>query len=107
MGSETSDSALIASSCSSPDDFAVIFDRHFDAVFGYLQRRIGHEVAEDLTAETFLVGFNGRYRFDTSQDSARPWLLGIATNLFRHYRRREDATTGISAAWLSPGWLLS
>jgi RNA polymerase sigma factor (sigma-70 family) len=89
MGSQTTDRELIAGSAESPADFAAIFDRHFDAVFGYLQRRIGRDLAEELAAETFLVAFDHRRRFDPSQGGARPWLLGIATNLLRHHARRE------------------
>jgi RNA polymerase sigma-70 factor (ECF subfamily) len=89
MASQTTDRELIADSAQSPADFATIFDRHFDAVFGYLQRRIGRDLAEELAAETFLVAFDNRARFDPSQGAARPWLLGIATNLLRHHARRE------------------
>ncbi len=81
------DSKLI--SVASPGDFAAIFDRHFDAVYAYLQRRIGRHVAEELAAETFLVAFDNRERYDTSRPRALPWLLGIATNLLRGHRRRE------------------
>jgi RNA polymerase sigma factor (sigma-70 family) len=72
-----------------PTDFAAVFDRHFDAVFGYLQRRIGRDLAEELAAETFLVAFDKRDRFDAEQGDALPWLLGIATNLLRRHARRE------------------
>jgi RNA polymerase sigma factor (sigma-70 family) len=70
-------------------DFGAIFDRHFDAVFGYLQRRIGRDLAEELAAETFLVAYDGRGRYDAERGGALPWLLGIATNLLRHHARRE------------------
>lgn len=87
MPPRSPDSKLI--SVASPGDFAAIFDRHFDAVYAYLQRRIGRHVAEELAAETFLVAFDNRERYDTSRPRALPWLLGIATNLLRGHRRRE------------------
>ena len=83
------DNELIAASAERPADFAAIFDRHFDPVFGYLQRRIGRDLAEELAAETFLVAFGSRDRFDPARSEARPWLLGIATNLMRRHWRRE------------------
>ncbi len=89
MDSQTSDSMLISASAESPGDFAAIFDRHFDAVHAYLQRRIGRDLAEELSAETFLVAFDNRHRYDASRGEARPWLLGIATNLLRRHWRRE------------------
>ncbi len=81
------DSELI--SASRPADFAVVFDRHFDAVYHYLQRRIGRDLAEELSAETFLVAFDLRERYDASRADSLPWLLGIATNLLHRHRRRE------------------
>jgi RNA polymerase sigma-70 factor, ECF subfamily len=45
--------------------------------------------ADDIAAETFLIGFRGRHRYDSSWSSARPWLYGIATNLIRQHRRSE------------------
>jgi RNA polymerase sigma-70 factor (ECF subfamily) len=90
MGEATTipDSDLIVASAAAPSAFATIFDRHFDLIFGYLQRRIGPDLAEELAAETFLVAFSGRERYD-SGSAARPWLFGIATNLLRRHQRRE------------------
>jgi len=44
---------------------------------------------EEILAQTFLTAFEKRTRFDPSYGSARPWLLGIATNLIRHHLREE------------------
>ncbi len=74
----------------SPAGFATIFDRHFDAVHAYLQRRIGPDVADELTSQTFLVAFDGRAHYDPAQPDARPWLFGIATNLLRRHHRAEQ-----------------
>jgi RNA polymerase sigma factor (sigma-70 family) len=83
------DSEVISASTASPADFAAIFDRHFDAVHAYLQRRIGPDLADELAAETFLIGFDNRARYDASRRDARPWLFGIATNLLHRHRRDE------------------
>ncbi|HET7443056.1 MAG TPA: RNA polymerase sigma factor [Solirubrobacterales bacterium] len=84
-----SDSEAIVASTSSPSGFAAIFDRHFDAVHAYLQRRVGPDLADELAAQTFLVAFDKRGVYDPAQPDARPWLLGIATNLLRRHRRDE------------------
>lgn len=89
MDGQTSEIGLISTAAVEPVDFTAIFDRHFDAVYAYLQRRIGRDLAEELCAETFLVAFDNRYRYDSSRSAVRPWLLGIATNLLRHHWRRE------------------
>jgi RNA polymerase sigma factor (sigma-70 family) len=72
-----------------PDAFTAIFDRHFDAVYRYLARRTDRARAEDLAASTFTVAFERRERFRPEAASARPWLLGIATNLLRNEWRAE------------------
>ncbi len=77
------DGAIIFASLRHPDLFAVIFDRHAPHVHRYLARRLGREAADDLVAETFLVAFGKRKRYDTARADARPWLYGIAANLIR------------------------
>jgi len=66
-----------------------VFERHFEAVHTYLQRRVGADLADDLTSDTFVQAFRARSKYDLSHYDARPWLLGIATNLVRHHRRAE------------------
>jgi RNA polymerase sigma factor (sigma-70 family) len=58
-------------------------------VYRYVARRAGTEVADDVVADTFLIAFEHRDRFDLSVASALPWLFGIATNALNAHRRRE------------------
>jgi len=83
------DAWLIEQSLERPQLFAAIFDRHFNAVHGYLSRRIGSDRADDLAAATFTVAFERRATFRTGGGDARPWLYGIATNLLRNEKRAE------------------
>jgi RNA polymerase sigma-70 factor (ECF subfamily) len=83
------DSDAISASAGAPAGFATIFDRHFDALHAYLQRRVGPDLADELAAQTFLVAFDGRGSYDPAQPDARPWLFGIATNLLRRHHRDE------------------
>lgn len=89
MEEPTLDSEAISASIRAPVGFATIFDRHFDAVHAYLQRRAGADLADELSAQTFLVAFDKRRGYDRSQSDARPWLFGIATNLLRRHHRDE------------------
>ena len=50
---------------------------------------MGRDLADELAAQTFLVAFDRRARFDLSRTDARPWLFGIATNLLRRHHRHE------------------
>ena len=83
------DAAVIEASRAEPDRFASLFDRHAPYIHRYLARRVGRQAADDLVAETFLVAFGKRARYDPLHPDARPWLYGIATNLIAQHRREE------------------
>jgi RNA polymerase sigma-70 factor (ECF subfamily) len=84
-----SDASVIEQSWDEPDVFAVLFRRHADDIHRYVARRLGTEAADDLMAETFVIAFQQRRRYDLSRPLARPWLYGIATNLVGRHRRTE------------------
>ncbi|HET6296471.1 MAG TPA: RNA polymerase sigma factor [Kribbella sp.] len=83
------DSRLIQLSIREPDQFTQIFDRYFSQVHAYVARRLGKDIADDVSAETFLVAFRQRAKFDSQAGVVRAWLYGIATNLIRRHRRDE------------------
>lgn len=84
-----SDAAAIETSLREPQAFAAVFDRHFDAVHGYAQRRVGSDLADEIAAETFARAFDLRRKYDPRYPDARPWLLGIAANLLHRHWRTE------------------
>ncbi|MET0132917.1 MAG: sigma-70 family RNA polymerase sigma factor [Kibdelosporangium sp.] len=71
------------------ETFEAVFDRHFRDVHGYVARRLGRDVADDVASETFLTAFRLSGRFDKSRGDRLAWLYGIATNLIRRHRRDE------------------
>jgi RNA polymerase sigma-70 factor (ECF subfamily) len=101
--SET-DREVVGWSLDRPEAFAVLFDRHFPAIWRYLCRRAGPTVADDLAGETFLRAFAGRAGYDGSREDARPWLYGIATNLLREDARREARQMRAYARAAEPGF---
>jgi RNA polymerase sigma-70 factor (ECF subfamily) len=86
---KTSDGDEIAASLDEPERFGQIAERHYSTIFQYLAKRVGRDIAQDLAAETFVVAFGARGRYDASRANALPWLFGIATNLIRRHRRSE------------------
>ncbi|HEV7934887.1 MAG TPA: RNA polymerase sigma factor [Actinomadura sp.] len=98
-GVEMTDAEIIRLSEHEPERFAGIFDRYYDEIHGYVARRLGTSLADDVAAETFLIAFDRRERYDTAHPLARPWLYGIASNLVaRHHRaelRRYKALTRV------------
>jgi RNA polymerase sigma-70 factor (ECF subfamily) len=87
----STDSEIIAASVNSPALFAEIFDRHAKTIGDYARRRVGSTAVDDVLSETFLVAFRRRTSFDRQYDTARPWLLGIATRVIRRHRASEAA----------------
>jgi RNA polymerase sigma-70 factor (ECF subfamily) len=84
-----SDSEIVSRSIADSAQFAAIVDRHLPAIYRFLSRRIGPQLADDLSAEVFAAAFAARSRYDTIWADARPWLFGIATNLLRRHSRTE------------------
>lgn len=94
------DASSIRRSLADAEAFAPVFDRHARAIHRYLSRRVGTDIADDLTGETFLVAFDRREKYDTTYADALPWLYGIATKLLGRHRRRES---GYWRAWARTG----
>jgi RNA polymerase sigma factor (sigma-70 family) len=69
---------------------AGVFDAHVDGVYGYLARRVGADLAQDLTAEVFRIAVEHSAQFDPTRAGHRAWLLGIATNVVRRHWRTEE-----------------
>lgn len=86
---DEADSAAIGRSCTDPQAFAAIFERHFVAIHRYLARRLGADVADDLAGDVFRIAFERRQDFDLARPSALPWLYGIATKLMQGRWRSE------------------
>jgi RNA polymerase sigma factor (sigma-70 family) len=104
IGDEPPDGEIIGRSRSEPELFALLFRRHATGIGRYAARRLGPGPAEDIVAETFLVAFRQRNRYDSARCDARPWLYGIAGNLIRRHHRDEVrqlralARTGVDPA---------
>jgi RNA polymerase sigma-70 factor (ECF subfamily) len=71
--------------------FRAWYDATLPRVYGYLLLRTGrdHQIAEDLTQETFAEFVRSRHRYDGRTDLVA-WIIGIARHrLADHYRRAE------------------
>jgi RNA polymerase sigma-70 factor (ECF subfamily) len=73
------------------DDLLRVYDQEAVRLRAWLRSETGlHEVATDLTAETFAQALVSLRRFRGSSDEeATAWLYGIARNLLGQYRRRD------------------
>ena len=81
--------ALIQRATHDPEAFGQLFEQNFDAVFGYVFRRIGDwDAARDLTSEVFLKALKALWRYRWSGKPFAAWLFAIANNEMRMYYRR-------------------
>jgi RNA polymerase sigma factor (sigma-70 family) len=90
LAGASSDATAIAASLEAPQAFGAVFDRHHQRIHRYLARRLGTDLADELAAETFVVAFAKRRRYDPAFHDAGPWLFGIATRLAQRHWRREE-----------------
>ena len=88
-GWHPSDADVVRASVRDPSRFGEIFDRYADDILRYAGARLGADLAEDVTAETFLAAFRARGGYDLSRANARPWLYGIAIRQIGKHRRAE------------------
>lgn len=97
---QPSDAELIGLSLDEPARFAAVFDRHAGEIARYVHARLGPDLAEDVTAETFLAAFRNRGRYDITRPDARPWLYGIAIRQIGTHRRAEARYRRLTASAL-------
>jgi RNA polymerase sigma-70 factor (ECF subfamily) len=68
--------------------FGALFERHARSVYNHCFRRTASWAdAEDLTSAVFVEAWRRRRDVDLIDESARPWLLGVANNVLRNHRR--------------------
>ncbi|MGC0416929.1 RNA polymerase sigma factor [Embleya sp. AB8] len=83
--------------------FGDLFDRHARAVHNYLFRRTASWAdAEDLTSAVFLHAWRIRTEVVLHQDSALPWLLGVARNLAANSGRAVQRYQALRARLPAP-----
>jgi len=103
IDTQASDADLIARSVAEPELFTAVFDRHSAEILRYAYARLGPELAEDVTAETFLAAFGSRARYDGAWPDARPWLFGITIRQIRRHRRVEARRLRLLRSALTDG----
>jgi RNA polymerase sigma-70 factor (ECF subfamily) len=64
-----------------PEQFGVLFERHYPSIFAYIHRRVADwDAANDLAAEVFLKAFKGLWKYRWQGVPFSAWLYRIATN---------------------------
>ncbi|MFI6395521.1 RNA polymerase sigma factor [Nonomuraea sp. NPDC050540] len=75
--------------------FTALYNTYQARVYGYAASRAGHQLAEEVVSETFLVAWR---RLDSLPDHAPlPWLLRVARNILRDNFRRAARRESLEA----------
>lgn len=100
--------AIHAAQRGSEQAWRQLFERHFDAVYGFCVALSGgrNDMAEELAQQAFVIAARRVHRFDPSQATFRAWLFGIAKNRHmtvqsreqRRKRHEESSAKGAAAA---------
>jgi DNA-directed RNA polymerase specialized sigma24 family protein len=90
-GTDVTDAEIIRLSLREPDLFAEILDRYYTEIHGYVVRRLGSSLADDVTAETFLIAFDRRDRYDVTHPLARVGAHDRVDGHADRIERRVDA----------------
>jgi RNA polymerase sigma-70 factor (ECF subfamily) len=82
---------------------ADLFDRYGDRIYNHCFRTTGDWTeAEDATSTVFLEVWRHRGRVRLHEDSALPWLYGVATNVCRNLTRSRRRGRRALAALPTP-----
>ncbi len=85
------DFSLVESAQADPNAFEDIFNKYHDAIFNYILRRTCNmNLAEDITANTFMNALSHIRKFKWQNVALAAWLYRIATNEVNlHYRKHK------------------
>jgi RNA polymerase sigma factor (sigma-70 family) len=88
MSADSSDEELLVAG--GAHEFALLYERRYPLIRGYLRRRVGShpDLVLDLVAETFARALERREQFDPQRGSAVGWLVGIAHHLMLEAGRK-------------------
>jgi RNA polymerase sigma-70 factor, ECF subfamily len=67
-----------AASIEDRERFSWLFEAHYAPVHAFAERRVGCDLADEVTAETFLVAWR---RLEAVPEEPLPWLYGVARNV--------------------------
>ena len=85
------EATLVEAARSDREAFGRLYDRHFDAVYNYIARRVGGDevLAEDLSAEVWERALTAIERYELRGLPFKAWLYRIAGNLIANHHRRK------------------
>lgn len=77
--------------------FEALYAAHYQAIAGYVLRRVAAHEADDVIAQVFTVVWR-RFSEVPAPPGDRPWLFGVARNTIADQRRSERRRLHLRAA---------
>jgi RNA polymerase sigma-70 factor (ECF subfamily) len=77
------------------EEFEKLYLEHRDFVRNSIYWMVGHEIANELTQDTFVKAWNGYSRF-RRHSSFKTWIYAIAMNTTRDYLRKNSYCTSLN-----------
>jgi len=82
--------------------FSQIYDRYIDKIYRFIFLKVNsQEIAQDLTSETFLRGWESFQAKNEEIENIQAFLYRIARNLVTDYYREKGRTQVVSAEFVS------
>ena len=102
---QVDDARLIALSIEGDDRaFRDLMTRYLALVFNFIYRMThNHELAEEMTQETFVKAYNHLKTFDQARPF-KPWLLRIASNTTVTALRKQSKVVSLNAMMEEGSW---
>ncbi|KAB2340540.1 RNA polymerase sigma factor [Actinomadura rudentiformis] len=91
------DTELIRRSLQDAERFALLYDRHHAAIHRYVARRLGMDLSDDLMAETFLIAFWKRDRYQRTEIMIDPKTYAYLGE--RTVAIKNHTSTGTDGTW--------
>ncbi len=92
-----------------PQAFGEIFDMYYDAIFGYVLRRVGNvQISQDITSEVFFRAMDRLWQFKWRDISISAWLYRIAMNeISQYFRGNKRKVFSLDALFENEGFDVS
>lgn len=82
------------------DSFGTLYELYVQKLYSFIYHKtLNHEIAEDLTSETFLKAQNKIKQFNPKKAQFNTWLFTIARNVCIDFFRSYRATQSIEEIW--------
>ena len=70
-------------------EFRALFQRNYEDLVRFVERRVHPLAAEDVVAEVFLIAWRRLQDVPDDPDQARPWLFAVAQRTLANQRRGD------------------